>query len=205
MSWLGLTYFYVCAALAVLGALITIVARNPVRGVMGLLLTILSIAGLFLALHAQFLAAIQLIVYAGAVAVLFLFVIMLLGPGSTSARDRRGLTMRVIGGSLFGLASIGAALLLRDGNAPKLDSAPNGFGGIDAVGYAMFTDWLVPFELSSALLLVAAVGAVAIAKSKRPQPDTSVEASLRDPAIPSARTAGGLEPSAATATREANG
>ena len=100
MSALGYAYFYVCATLAVLGAIATIAAKNPIRGAMGLLLMILSIAGLFLALHAQFLAAIQLIVYAGAIVVLFLFVIMLLGPSASTplgspranpARPRRGL------------------------------------------------------------------------------------------------------------------
>ena len=73
---------------------------------MGLLLLILSIAGLFLALHAQFLAAIQLIVYAGAIVILFLFVIMLLGPSASTPRDRRGIAARVFGGGLFGLSDL---------------------------------------------------------------------------------------------------
>ena len=88
MSTLGIGYFYVCAALAVSGALAVVVARNPIRSAMGLLLLILSIAGLFLALHAQFLAAVQLIVYAGAIVVLFLFVIMLLGPSASPPLDQ---------------------------------------------------------------------------------------------------------------------
>ncbi|MEA2751537.1 MAG: NADH-quinone oxidoreductase subunit, partial [Myxococcales bacterium] len=73
---LGQAYFWVCAALAVGGAISTVVAKNPIRSAMGLLMMILSIAGIYLALHAQFLAAIQLIVYAGAIVVLFIFVIM---------------------------------------------------------------------------------------------------------------------------------
>src|SRR5215469_16649641 len=109
MATLGLIYFYGCAAAAVLGALAVVVSKNPIRGAMGLLLLILSVAGLFLALHAQFLAAIQLIVYAGAIVVLFLFVIMLLGPSATPASDRRGLVARVFGGGLFGLACLAAA------------------------------------------------------------------------------------------------
>src|SRR5271155_1348044 len=95
---LGAAYFYVCALLALGGAVSVVVSKSPIRGAMGLLLLILSIAGLFLALHAQFLAAIQLIVYAGAIVVLFLFVIMLLGPSSMAPRDRRGLIARSIGG-----------------------------------------------------------------------------------------------------------
>src|SRR6186713_83379 len=76
----GSLLFFVCAVACIVGALSTIAAKNPIRGAVGLLTTIVGIAGLFLGLQAQFLAAIQLIVYAGAVVVLFVFVIMLLGP-----------------------------------------------------------------------------------------------------------------------------
>src|SRR5580698_14580 len=106
MDWVGQVYFYVCAAVAIAGALATVVSRNPIRGAMGLLLMIVSIAGLFLALNAQFLAAIQLIVYAGAIVVLFLFVIMLLGPSSMAPRDKRGLVGRAIGGGVCALAML---------------------------------------------------------------------------------------------------
>src|SRR5579859_5705398 len=112
MIALGTLYFYACAAVALGGALAVVIARNPVRGAMGLLLLILSIAGLFLALNAQFLAAIQLIVYAGAIVVLFLFVIMLLGPSATPARDRRGIFGRTFAGVLFAGAALGAAALI---------------------------------------------------------------------------------------------
>src|ERR1700758_4232670 len=101
MATLGLVYFYACAAAAVIGALAVVLSKNPIRGAMGLLLMILSIAGLFLALHAQFLAAVQLIVYAGAIVVLFLFVIMLLGPSATPPTDRRGQIPRAIGAAVF--------------------------------------------------------------------------------------------------------
>src|ERR1700690_1323714 len=101
-------YFALCGLVAVLGAFVTVSNPNPIRGAMGLLLMILSIAGLFLSLHAQFLAAIQLIVYAGAIIILFLFVIMLLGPSASTPPDRRGLAVRVFGGGLFGLAGLAA-------------------------------------------------------------------------------------------------
>ena len=94
MNALGAVYFYACAVLALAGALGVVIAKNPIRGAMGLLLLILSVAGLFLALHAQFLAAIQLIVYAGAIVVLFLFVIMLLGPNAATPSDQRGMIVR---------------------------------------------------------------------------------------------------------------
>ena len=168
MSPLGLAYFYACAALAVFGAVTTIWARNPIRAAMGLLLMILSIAGLFLALHAQFLAVIQLIVYAGAIVVLFLFVIMLLGPSAVAPRDQRGLYTRVFGGGLFALSSASALfLVVRGGRLVALQNPGHDFGGIDAFGRVLFSDGIVPFELSSALLMVAVIGAVAVARGKQ--------------------------------------
>ena len=176
-SVLGLTYFWLCAALALIGAVATVANKNPIRGAMGLLLLILSVAGLFFALHAQFLAVIQLIVYAGAIVVLFLFVIMLLGPSAVGPRDNRGVVARSIGGLVFGAAALGGlALVVRGGQAAVLSGAPEQFGTVDAFGRVLFTDALVPFELSSALLMVAVVGAVAVARGKqerriqRPEP-----------------------------------
>ncbi len=165
----GLIYFYVCAAVALLGAIATIVARNPIRGAMGLLATILAIAGLFLALHAHFLAAIQLIVYAGAIVVLFIFVIMLLGPSATSSRDQRGQTTRIVSGALFLLvASTAMYLVIRPGwgHAARLTTTAPGYGTIDAIGQVLFTEDIGPFELSSALLIVAIVAAVAVARGR---------------------------------------
>lgn len=175
---LGQAYFWVCAALAISGAVFTIMAKNPVRGAMGLLMTILAIAGIYLALHAQFLAAIQLIVYAGAIVVLFIFVIMLLGSDATTSHDERGKVVRSIGGTLFGIAGLAAMfLLVRSSPAvPKghlLADAPSDFGSVDAFGRIIFSAALVPFELSSALLMVAIIGAVAVARGhhKSDNPD----------------------------------
>jgi NADH-quinone oxidoreductase subunit J len=168
---IGDIYSYACAALALAGALSVVLAANPIRSAMGLLLLILSVAGLFIALNAQFLAAVQLIVYAGAIVVLFLFVIMLLGPMATAPSDRRGLAARVFGGGLFGLAGLGALVAVQraTASAPRLPmpTPPTTFGGIDAFGSVLFSDALVPFELSSALLLVAVVGAIAVARGRQ--------------------------------------
>ena len=172
MGWLGLVYFYGCAAFALAGALVTVAARNPIRGAMGLLLLILSVAGLFLALHAQFLAAVQLIIYAGAIVVLFLFVIMLLGPSATPPRDHRDVVARTLGATLFGALLAAAVVLAGRGLHPtalRPTDAPD-FGGIDAFGRALFGPGLVPFELSSALLMVAVLGAVAVAKGRQGEP-----------------------------------
>ncbi len=165
-------YFYACAALAVGGSLSVVIAKNPIRSAMGLLLLILSVAGLFIELHAQFLAAVQLIVYAGAIVVLFLFVIMLLGPSASPPHDGRGIVVRVFSGGLFGLAGLGALGAIANAagaSSPRGAMGPPdaSFGGIDAIGGALFSDAVVPFELSSALLMVAVVGAVAVARGRQ--------------------------------------
>jgi NADH-quinone oxidoreductase subunit J len=172
MSALGNLYFYACAAAALVGALAVLFSKNPIRGAMGLLLTILSIAGLFLALHAQFLATIQLIVYAGAIVILFLFVIMLLGPSASTPSDRNGIVARVVGGGLFAVAGLSAIAALVAAATAAHRSMPMaqpdaGFGGIEPIGSALFSDALVPFELSSALLMVAVIGAIAVAKGRQ--------------------------------------
>jgi NADH-quinone oxidoreductase subunit J len=178
MNAVGTFYFYACALVALAGAVAVVASKNPIRGAMGLLLLILSVAGLFLALHAQFLAAIQLIVYAGAIVILFLFVIMLLGPSASTPGDRRGIVARILGGGLFGLA--GLAVLWRvvaaAHEAHRLLPMPqpdDSFGGIDAFGSALFADALVPFELSSGLLMVAVVGALAVARGRQGQKSLS--------------------------------
>jgi len=168
----GQAYFWVCASLAVAGALFTVIAKNPIRGAMGLFMMVLSLAGVYLALHAQFLAAIQLIVYAGAIVVLFLFVIMLLGPDAATPRDSRGVITRSLSGLALGLVGIGAtALVIRTSPPIRMISKgvfvaqpPSDFGTVESFGRILFTDALVPFELSSALIMVAIIGAVAVAR-----------------------------------------
>jgi len=168
MTWLALAYFYVCAGLAVAGALGVALAKNAIRAAMGLLLLILSLAGLFLSLRAQFLALIQLIVYAGAVVILFLFVIMLLGPSADPPHDRRGRVSRGIGAGVFGLSMLIAVLPLTiSAHGHPLVSATAEFGSIDQFGWSLYNDAIVPFELSSALLMVAVLGAVAVARGRQ--------------------------------------
>ncbi|MGH7269225.1 MAG: NADH-quinone oxidoreductase subunit J family protein [Polyangiaceae bacterium] len=195
---LGAIYFYVCAALAVTGALSVIVSKSPIRGAMGLLLLILSVAGLFLALHAEFLAAIQLIVYAGAIVVLFLFVIMLLGPSASTPSDRRGVIARTFGGGLFAAVGIGSidvvvrASMAATGHMTMALPA-TGFGGIDAFGSQLFADELVPFEVSSALLMVAVIGSIAVARGRQGAHSLSkAESSSVKRALPLAQASGGL-------------
>ena len=172
MRVLELAFFGVCTLFVLLGGVVTVGAKNPIRGAMGLLVTILGIAGMYLMLVAEFLAAIQVIVYAGAVVVLFLFVIMLLGPAAVADRDARSAIPRYLGAGVF-LATAGAAFvtLARGATAAKAPAdAPPGFGTIEQIGAELFTKELVPFELSGALLVVAVVGAVAVARGKQVDP-----------------------------------
>src|SRR5690349_24222460 len=94
------------------GAIATVASKNPIRGAVGLLATIMGIAGLFLKLSAQFLAAIQLIVYAGAVVVLFVFVLMLLGADAHAVREDRARGAKIASGVLLALMAIGVMLVL---------------------------------------------------------------------------------------------
>jgi NADH-quinone oxidoreductase subunit J len=168
----GNVFFALCGIASLVGALCTVVAKNPIRGAMGLLLTIAGIAGLFLKLNAQFLAAIQLIVYAGAVVVLFVFVIMLLGPDAGHAKESsepKAKLARALGGVLFGLISLvtlGLVLKSADGPPTRFGHVGPEHGSVEAVGRQLFTKAVVPFELATALLIVAVVGAIAVARSR---------------------------------------
>lgn len=166
-------FFGLASLLVLLGGLATVAARNPIRGAMGLLTSIVGIAGLYLMLSAEFLAAIQILVYAGAVVILFLFVIMLLGPSATSPRDARTAVPRYVGAGVFGASSIGAFALVASASKPgvvAVPAAPESLGTIEALGHELFTKGIVPFELSGALLLVAVIGAVAVARGKQVDP-----------------------------------
>lgn len=161
--------FWVCALTSLLGAFATIAARSPIRNALGLLLTIASIAGLYLTLHAEFLAATQLIVYAGAVIVLFVFVIMLLGPDAMPVTDARGAFPRIAGAvGLSGMALLLTVLLLKSsGGMHPMPPVRAELGTVEAVGKTVFTEALVPFELVTVLFLAAIVGAVALARSSQ--------------------------------------
>jgi NADH-quinone oxidoreductase subunit J len=166
----GNLLFALCAVVCLTGALATVTAQNPIRGAMGLLATIFGIAGLFLKLRAEFLTAIQLIVYAGAVVVLFVFVLMLLGADARApARSGRSGASRALGGGLFVLTAVLAMVSIgRQQIRPTaLGPVRPGHGSVEAVGTLMFTDGIFAFELATALLIVAVVGAIAVARSRQ--------------------------------------
>ncbi len=189
MSTAGTIVFAICAAVALAGALATVTVRSPLRAALGLLTTIVAFAGLFLTLHAHLLAVVQLIVYAGAVVVLFVFVIMLIGPATAPEGKPRGTWERAVAAGLMAVvtAALAAGLL---GYAPEyaaIQSCPPGagaecgqFGGVNAFSIHLFRKGLVPFELVSVLLTVAVVGAIMVARrvsqGRRQQVEAGAEA-----------------------------
>jgi NADH-quinone oxidoreductase subunit J len=160
--------FYCFACLTLIFGFLVIAnpfSRNPVTSAMFLVLTIISLAGLFVLLHAFFLAAVQVLVYAGAVMVLFLFVIMLL---DLKAEERRKIKVFSVGA---GLVSVGAILFIFLKSilaAAPLPSQPELTleGSTVELGRRLFTEYLLPFEIVSILLLVAMVGAVLLSKKE---------------------------------------
>ena len=157
--------FYIFAAMTLLFGFLVVAnpwSRNPVTSAMFLVMTIASLAGLYVMLHAFFLAAVQILIYAGAVMVLFLFVIMLLDLKEEEQRRVKKLGM-VAGG---GLAAV-LALILRQAIHSGAQGAPGKpfiEGETRALGHMLFRDYLLPFEILSVLLLVAMVGAILLSK-----------------------------------------
>lgn len=165
--------WWVFAALAIGGAIGMITGRNPVASLLFLVLTFFSLAAIYVLLGAHFIAAVQVIVYAGAIMVLFLFTIMLLNLGHDYHSDvRRGLWV-MIG---FVAAGVVGWLLTRTLTLPQvtargaqgaaIDAAVRELGAVGAIGQPLFRDFIVAFELTSLLLLVAAIGAVLLAKRR---------------------------------------
>jgi NADH-quinone oxidoreductase subunit J len=157
--------FFIVAGLLVLSSLLVIFQRNVVHCAIALVAALFLVAILFLMLNAPMVGVLQILVYAGAIMVLFLFVIMFLNPGPTEQR-------RVFS---WGLSSLGAVLLamaltflLSNG---RQDSSPISrnelFGTPEQLARTLFTDFVLPFEIASVLLLVAIVGAVVLAKRER--------------------------------------
>ena len=158
--------FYVLAFLTLAFGVLVVAnpfSRNPINSAMFLVLTIISMAGLFVLLHAFFLAAVQILVYAGAVMVLFLFVIMLL---DLKEEERRKIKMT---GFITGLIAVAAivGLFIRSllaTNPSKDLPAPTTIGDTAALGTMLFKNYLLPFEIVSILLLVAMVGVILLSK-----------------------------------------
>ena len=162
---MSLVTFFVLAALAVGSAAGLLLRRNPIHSALFPVVNLGTIAALFLTLRAEFLAAVQVIVYAGAIAVLFVFAIMVLIPGKVETgpdplRGQRLLTIPAVAALLILLALVLGSATFRGAVKPPLP------GGADAVGRVLFTDYLFPFEVTSVLLLAAIVGVMALTKRR---------------------------------------
>jgi len=159
--------FLVCAAVAILCGLSVILQRQPIASALSLIGVMGSLAVLYLMLGAEFLAAVQMIVYAGAIMVLFVFVIMLLNSAGERERKRRyfnyllGVPALVV---LIGLLVWALQSILPPGSAVTFGAFTE--GGALPVGRALFTTYLLPFEITSLLVLIAIVGAMVLAKKE---------------------------------------
>ena len=161
--------FFVAGLFALGGALGVVMLRNPFYSVLSLVLHLLALAALFLLLHAQFLAASQIIVYAGAVMVLYVFVAAYVGGVEEPLAPSGPLVSLgpLFAGALFvelAIAILGSGLSAIDSEGAKVGP---GFGGPAQFGELLLTRFLVPFEMASFLLLIAAVGAVVLARRRR--------------------------------------
>lgn len=161
-----LILFGFLAALSIVCAIAMVLQENPVRSALYLVLVLFSVAVLFLTLHATFIAAVQIIVYAGAIMVLFIFVIMLLNLGTPERIVDRLKPQRWLS-AILGLVVIGVLASVIAALPAHSVSLPASLTGPSEIGVKLFTaDWLFPFEVVSILLLVAAVGAIMLAKRR---------------------------------------
>ncbi|MFH1130570.1 MAG: NADH-quinone oxidoreductase subunit J [Pseudomonadota bacterium] len=160
--------FRLFGVLTIIGAITTITRRNPVVAALCLVATLICTAGIYLMLHASFLAAIQVLVYAGAIMVLFIFVIMSVGPPEEQEFGVFRGTFSKILGVLAILALIVPLLrVLRSTDVINPKIVADNFGDVYGVGNLLFGDYLFPFEAISLLLLVAIVGAVVLTRRRK--------------------------------------
>ena len=165
--------WWVLASVAIGGALGTVTRKNPIASLMFLVLSFFAMAGIYVLLNAHFIAAAQVIVYAGAIMVLFLFVIMLLNLGHDYRSDLRGgawivaafVAAGLVGYSIFRGVS-GPDAIVQRGGEQAINASLQELGAVGAIADPLFRDFLLAFELTSILLLVAIVGAVVLAKRR---------------------------------------
>jgi NADH-quinone oxidoreductase subunit J len=169
--------FAVAAAIILAGSIGVVVARNPVHSALMLVMTLFGVAVMFVLQQASFLAAVQVIVYAGAIVVLFLFVIMFLGVdreediAKEPLRGQRPLAVALVALGITGLLLLGEVSRWTTGQ-PHVAGSDTGAPNVNLIGKSLYTTYLFPFEATSALLIIAVVGAVVLAR--RPPPADGV-------------------------------
>jgi NADH-quinone oxidoreductase subunit J len=162
---MNLSLFYFLSFLAILSGLMVVVSKNPVHSVLYLIICFFAIAGHYVLMNAQFLAAVHIIVYAGAIMVLFLYVIMMLNL-NVNAEPHKSKWLKLaatVSGGILMIVMVGA---LRQANTTMTSNPDSGVGLIGNLGQVLFKDFALPFEVSSILLLVAMVGAVMLGKKE---------------------------------------
>src|SRR5687768_11479324 len=159
--------FVLASVIVLSGAIGVVFASNPVHSALMLVMTLFGIAVLFVAQDAHFLAAVQVIVYTGAIVVLFLFVIMLLGVDRSEALEVDPLPGQRVAAGVVGLASVALLVLLAvrsaqvsTGDTSVSGPAAGGYDNVEALGESLFTDYVFAFEATTVLLVIAVVGAV---------------------------------------------
>ena len=169
----GAALFYALAGVMLGSALLVITRKNPVHSAVFLVLAFLAMAGIFVMLQAEFVAAVQVLVYAGGIVVLFLFVVMLVNLDEDWGPSRTW--PAVLGGTIAVLLVVLLMSTVLDWHpevAEDTSSFTAGGGNMQAVGNALYRDYLLPFELASVLLLVAMVGAVVLGLRRQEAPDS---------------------------------
>src|SRR3954467_9497656 len=160
-------FFYFLSALAILGGVLVITRKNPVHSALALILTLLALAGLYLMLYAPFVAGVQIILYAGGIMVLFLFVIMLVNL-ERSLKEEQFNKQWVAGGAVALMFGVLLMLIYRHGagSFPSTLAALPEASNTQDIGVMLYRNYMLPFEVASLLLLVAIVGAVVMAKKR---------------------------------------
>ena len=162
-------FFFLVAASAVASAILMVTQRNPIKSVLFLIVNFFCLALIYLILHAQFIAIIQVLVYAGAIMVLFLFVIMLLNLGDETKLEDKMSYKKTIAYILAGMVLlevlIGMGLPFGIAALPQNPKALE-IGTVEYIGKSLYTEYLLPFEITSMLLLAAIVGVIVLAKKK---------------------------------------
>ncbi len=187
-----ISVFAAAAIIVLAGAIGVVVSRNPVHAALFLVMTLFGIAVLFVAQDAHFLAAVQVIVYAGAIVVLFLFVIMLLGVDREENLRQEPLRGQRPIALLLGVISLAEIWLFSRGSkwATGAEEVAGPLGGpgsnVEKLARSLFTRYLLAFELTSVLLVIAVVGAVVLVRRSRQPEDQPSEASDSEPAIEAA-------------------
>jgi NADH-quinone oxidoreductase subunit J len=168
--------FWVFAIVVLISALVVVLAKNPITSALGLIVTLFIIAGYYVVLSAQFLAAVQVVIYAGAIMVLFLFVIMLLNlqrlPGMFPKTSTTLILGVLVAGVLF-LLALKALTRVHFGAMPAEFNVDMGSAGY--LGNQLFTTYLLPFEIASVLLLSAIIGAVVLIRRPPDSDESSSE------------------------------